>query len=61
LGALMALVITLSSYVTLAQQAMFWLLGSLTRATPQQNWVLSVSLGAGVLLLLGLIAVLATA
>ena len=52
LGALMALVITLSSYVTLAQQAMFWLLGSLMRATPQQNWVLGISLGAGVLLLL---------
>lgn len=52
LGALMSLVIALSARADLAQQAMFWLLGSLTRATKEQNVVLLVALILGVLLLL---------
>ena len=52
LGALMSLVVALSNRADLAQRTMFWLLGSLSRATPAQNWVLTISLGIGLSILL---------
>jgi len=52
LGALMSLVVALSNRADLAQRTMFWLLGSLTRATPAQNWVLTISLLLGLAILL---------
>ena len=53
LTAIMSLVITLSGRIELAQQATFWLLGGLTRATWGQDTVLLVALAVGLALSLG--------
>lgn len=52
LSALMSLVVTLSGRLELAQQASFWLLGGLTRASWPQNLVLATVLVTGLAMLL---------
>jgi iron complex transport system permease protein len=51
LAALMSLIVTLSNRIDIAQQVMFWLLGSLTRATMPENLVAALCLGAGMIVL----------
>lgn len=52
LAALMSLIVTLSNRTDIAQQVMFWLLGSLTRATMMENGVAAVCLAIGLAVLL---------
>ncbi len=51
-GALMALVLTFSDNPNLAQQIVFWTLGTLTRSSSSQNVLLSLALVLGLAILL---------